>query len=279
MSTPSPDSPLEAAIVAVGTAAFAQGEFVALRKTPPAFPGVELAGHFLKHADEQTIVALEAVRRAAERFELDTRDHERWAIVAAPKFVGRLAGVQILERFAKSGGSGVPPHAVAQNSLHSVSGAVSIALGIHGPNVGLGGGPWAMADGLTAALTLFDTARIPGIWLLLTQFDPEPTPDEQGRPLAGTTCHAVALALMPGAAGNSRLSLYPGSAGRELSRDKPTLDKPTLDKRPEPSVAEVAACVESAERGLATRWSCWLPWGGRIELRLAAAEQTLRRAA
>jgi hypothetical protein len=112
------DDALEAAVVAAGCAAVPLGQFAALRKEPPTFGGVELAGHFLKHADEQTIVALRAIGRAIDAHDMRPREMTNWGVVAAPRYIGRLAGAAILDRFAKQGGSGVPPHAVAQNSLH-----------------------------------------------------------------------------------------------------------------------------------------------------------------
>jgi hypothetical protein len=263
------DVALQAAVVAAGSAAVPLGQFAPLRKEPPKFGPVELSGHFLKHADEQTIVALQAIGRAVKQYDLDPRQMADWGIVAAPRYIGRLAGASILDRFANLGGSGVLPHTVAQNSLHSISGAASIALGLHGPNVGVGGGPWAIGDGLVAALTLFDTAHVPGIWLLLTQFDPEPIPDEVGRPLNESVCHAVALALVPGSEGESQLTLRPGTAAIRAA----------VARWPEPNVAEIAAVARAASRGLTSRWACWLPWGGRVELRLATASGALRFAA
>lgn len=262
----SPD--LTAAVVGAASAAARLSECGPLRKSPPSYPGVELSGHFLKHADEQTIVALLAIRKATDRYGIDPRQLAGWGIIAAPRYIGRLTGANVLYKFPRGGTSAVAPHIVAQCSLHSVSGAASIALGMHGPNLGVGGGDWAIADGLTAALTLFETARVPGLWLLLTEFDAEPMPDEEGRPLNDPTCHAVALALVPGVAGDSQLTLRPGSHSKSLRADYP-----------EPTVAEIAACIEAADRGRPARWACWLPWGGRVELRLAAAEQQLPRAA
>jgi hypothetical protein len=262
------DVVLQAGVVAAGTAAVPLGGFAALRKMPPRF-GVELSGHFLKHADEQTIVSLLAVGRAIDQFEIDPRQTTDWAVIAAPRYIGRLAGAAVLDRFARQGGSGVAPHTVAQNSLHSISGAASIALGTHGPNVGVGGGPWAVGDGLTAALTLLDTPRVPGVWLVLSQFDPEPVPDDVGRPLNDSVCHGIALALVRGGSGHSQLTLRPGTSATRAA----------VARWPEPTVAEIAASIDAAQRGRASRWNCWLPWGGRIELRLAAAEQGLRSAA
>ncbi len=262
----SPD--LAAAVVAAGSAAVRLSACAPFRKSPPAYPGVELSGHFLKHADEQTIVALLALRQATDRNHIDPRDLAGWGIIAAPRYIGRLTGASVLYKFPRGGTTAVAPHIVAQCSLHSVSGAVSIALGMHGPNVGVGGGEWAIGDGLAAALTLFETAQVPGVWLLLTEFDTEPIPDAEGRPLNDPTCHAVALALQPGAIGASELTLRPGSHTKSLRASYP-----------EPTVAEIAACIDAAHRGRAARWACWLPWGGRVELRLAAAELALPQAA
>lgn len=255
---------LTAAIVAAGSAAARLSECAAFRKSAPVFPGVELAGHFFKHADEQTIVALRAVEQAAERYGIDTRELKGWGLVAAPRYIGRLTGANVLYKFPRGGTTAVSPHIVAQCSLHSVAGAASIALGMHGPNVGIGGGRFAMADGLVAALTLFETARVPGVWLLLSEFDVEPLPDEEGRPLNDPTCHAVALALVPGAIGVSQLTLRPGAQANSPGQDCP-----------EPTVNEMAACIDGAQRGLPARWAAWLPWGGRVEMKLEALEQSI----
>jgi hypothetical protein len=237
---------------------------VAFRKSAPAFKGVELPGHFFKHADEQTIVALRAVEQAAEHYRLDTRELKNWGLIAAPRYIGRLTGTNVLYKFPRGGTTSVSPHIVAQCSLHSVAGAASIALGMHGPNVGIGGGRFAIVDGLTAALTLFETARVPGVWLLLSEFDAEPLPDEEGRPLNDPTCHAVALAIVPGASGASQLTLRPGIHAKSLGHDCP-----------EPAVNEMAACIDAAQRGVPARWTAWLPWGGRVEMSLAAVEQAV----
>ena len=200
-----------------------------------------------------------AIREALAQSGLTRADMEGWGVVAAPRYIGRLAGAAVLDKFPKSGNSGVPAHQVAQNSLHSVSGAASIALGLHGPNVGLGGGPWSVAEGLTTALSLFDPALVPGLWLLVSQFDPEPIPDAQGNPQNNPLCYAVAIALDWRSATPGRLSL--------------ALDGPPVhggkSPWPEPTVPELAACIDAAARGLPTRWQCRLPWGGRLELRLA----------
>jgi hypothetical protein len=260
----SPAAPLSAGIVAAASATIRLADFAPYRKGPPLVPGVDLPGHFLKHADEQTITALAAVRQALAQSGLTPADMTGWGVVAAPRFIGRLAGAEVLDKFPRSGNSGVPAYQVAQNSLHSVSGAASIALGLHGPNVGIGGGPWSVAEGLTTALSLFDPALVPGLWLLMSQFDPEPIPDAQGNPQNNPLCYAVAIALDWRAATPGRLS---------LALDGP-LARGGKSPWPEPTVPELAACIDAASRGLPTRWQCRLPWGGRIEMKLPAAARS-----
>ena len=274
----------DAAIVASGAAAAPFSAFGAMRKLPPRFPGVELSGHFLKHADEQTILALEAIRRAVEQAGLNTSQHSEWGVVAAPRFIGRLNGGYILQRFAKGGGAAVPPHAVAQNSLHSMSGAASVALGIHGPNLGVGGGAWAIADGFAAALTLFQGAGVPGMWLLMTEWSPEPIPNERGEPLNETTCYAVAMAIVPRefgpreTCGDSKRfepSRPKGSTVRlrvpvKRSESGPATCRHAAPQPPEPSLAQLAASLDEARFGIPSRWSFQLPWGASIDLQLAA---------
>lgn len=90
----------------------------------------------------------------------------------------------------------VSPTILPQHSLHSVSGTISIALGIHGPNYGAGGGCGALGEGLLCAVTLMANGTLPGIWLVLTEWNPEPIPDEgNAHDVGDATCHALAIAL------------------------------------------------------------------------------------
>src|SRR5262249_6770324 len=133
----------------------------------------------------------------------DTPWHD-WGVLAAPRFLGRACLAQALQRFALEGAWGVSPHLIPHRSLHSVSGTVSQALGIHGPNFGVGGGPDSAAEGLLAAAALVAEQRVPGVWLVLTGWDPEPVLDSPGMPSpnghpreADSSCLAAALALTP----------------------------------------------------------------------------------
>ena len=90
------------------------------------------------------------------------------------------------------------PHLIPHRSLHSLSGTVSQALKVHGPNFGSGGGPHGAADALLTAAALLNGSRLPGVWVVLTGWDPEPATDAAGQVLSQENlCNAVALALVP----------------------------------------------------------------------------------
>jgi 3-oxoacyl-(acyl-carrier-protein) synthase len=109
-----------------------------LRQRPGPVVGEPLPTTFLKHADEQTVVGLAAVYQAIDDHALApagaARPFADWAVVAAPRFIGRAALAQALPRFVREGAWGVSPHLIPHRSLHSMSGAISLALKAHGPN-------------------------------------------------------------------------------------------------------------------------------------------------
>ena len=159
---------------------------------------------FLKHADEQTVVGLAAVLQAIEQHSLAEEDFTNWGILAAPRFFGRAALAISLQRFALEGAWGVSPHVVPHNSQHSLSGTVSQALSIHGPNIGVGGGLSSAAEGALVAAAMVGERHLPGLWLVLTGWNPEPilmhptTPARNGTGVADRChCKGIALALKP----------------------------------------------------------------------------------
>src|SRR5438067_465552 len=83
---------------------------------------------------------------------------------------------------------GLSPHFIPHRSQHAISGTISQALKIHGPNFGAGGGPGAAAEALLAGAVLLEGSRLPGVWVVLTGWDPEYVPDPEGRPTCETTC-------------------------------------------------------------------------------------------
>jgi hypothetical protein len=102
-----------------------------------------------------------------------------------------------LERFIAEGAWGVSPHLIPHRSLHSVSGTVSQVLKVRGPNFGVGGGPGCEAEALFTAAAMLRCQRLPGVWAVLTGFDPDAAPNSAGQPAAGTHLVGLALALTP----------------------------------------------------------------------------------
>jgi hypothetical protein len=201
----------------------------ALRLAPGPGIGESLPASFLKHADDQTVVGIGAIFRAIDQNpSLSSVTFADWGVLAAPRFLGRATLASALQRFALEGAWGVSPHLIPHQSLHSVSGTVSQALGVHGPNFGVGGGPGCASEGILAAGALLSEERVPSVWLILTGWDPEPVLERPGqsatnghRP-APSICSAAALALTtldPDWSG-AKLILGPGVACKPNGRPR-----------------------------------------------------------
>jgi hypothetical protein len=177
-----------------GTARADLAAIAGMRKTLPTWAPKDTPGHFLKHADEQTVLAVSALDQAISSAGKSIDHYRNWAIIAAPRFIGRIAGTSTLERFSRGGGPAISPHVIPQHSLHSISGALSILLASRQPNFGVGGTGDSLAEGLLASLT-FPAANCSGVWLVSTAWDPEPQLDDAGLCLNAPVCHAVALGM------------------------------------------------------------------------------------
>jgi len=233
----------ECAVPAWGVIAVPLEAIPALRKAPGEAPGIALPPNFLKHADEQTVLAVAAILRALTDFPMPIPSLEEWAIVAAPRYFGRIGAANTIRRFRSDGPRGPSPMAVPTLSLHAVSACISLALETRGPSFGVGGGPDNIPEGLLAGLSLQLEDRPPGTWLILSEWDEEPVPgtSPMGR--------AVALALTDRGAVSDRLRLR------------------LLPGTPCPSTATrlrgLAEFLAAPARG---RWSCPLEWGGELQL-------------
>ncbi len=223
-------------LAAAGASRAATNAVAALRQMPGP-RGNALPTGFLKHTDEQTLVGLASVFQAIRDYHLLDTCFTEWGVLAAPRFLGRACLAVALQRFALEGAWGVSPHLIPHRSLHSLSGTVSQALGIHGPNFGVGGGPDSASEVLVAAAALLAEGQVPGVWVVLTGWDPEPVLDGPNisangelRP-ADSAYVGAALALLPARPGwdGPRLTWYPpgtengfggsavsGIAGREF---------------------------------------------------------------
>lgn len=183
------------------------GEVARLRKRPGPIPEewTRVPPSLFRYADEQTIASTAAVFTAIEAMGLAPDRFEAWGVVSASRYLGRANLAVALRSFKAEGVWGTSPHLIPHFALHSASGSISLALGSHGPNLGVGGGRHAVSDGFLTALTWLSTRVVPGVWLVLSGWTPELVPD----PVANTPhegeCHALALALVNGGDGPGRV--------------------------------------------------------------------------
>jgi hypothetical protein len=239
-----------------------------MRKAIPAWVPEGTPGHFLKHADEQTVLAVAAIDRAVQALHLPREHFADWSIVAAPRCIGRLSGAYALDRFAKSGAPGISPHLIPQHSLHSVSGAMSILLGSRQPNFGVGGSGDSLAEGLFASLTI-PGAQPPGVWFIATGWEPEPELDERANIVNEPCCCAIVLALQR-AASNSR-----GQVAYRTNTSQPHGRQETSWS---PDLLTLSRALGTLPfTGASFAWA--LAWGGAIVLNVPAASAGLSAAA
>lgn len=230
----------------------------ALRDNPGLDSSPSLPPRFLRHSDEQTVVGVAAVLRAMAEPQLAGTDFSEWGVLAAPRLLGRLNAASMLSKFMEFGPPAISPHAIPQHSLHAVSSAVSVALGMRGPNFGIGGGPECLAEGLLVALTFLRAAQAPGMWLVLTEWDTDPIPDGNGGSTTPAVCCASALALVADAGSGTRLRLRPTPARQSRLGLVDWLSNPAL-------------------MSATGHWTLPLSWGGHIEF--VVGEQLQQRKA
>jgi hypothetical protein len=165
-------------------------------RTPPSL---------LRYSDAQTVAGTAAVFAAIEAMGTGPDRFEGWGVVAASRYLGRASLAAALRSFEAEGVWGTTPHLIPHFALHSPSGTISLALGLHGPNVGAGGGLHAAAEGFLAALTWLTAGVVPGVWLVLSGWSPELVPERKDGNAAAAQgpgaspgeieCQALALAL------------------------------------------------------------------------------------
>ncbi|MFM8890055.1 MAG: hypothetical protein ACKOTB_00275, partial [Planctomycetia bacterium] len=234
-------------------AAATLSEIQGLRDQPVPEGSPSLPHRFLRHCDEQTVVGMRAVLTAIAAAAEPRPSYTDYGVVAGACRAGRIATARSLALYRSGGAVTVSPHIVPQCSLHSLAGAVSVALGMHGPLVGASGGPHAVSEGLLAVFSLAAAGRgrgpLAGIWVVLAGWTSEPVLDRVGQPAASTprddepVCRAFAAALVPvtaaceaAGAGGPILSLHPVHAG-------PSASRPSVPPR---SVAEELLSLDTA---------------------------------
>jgi hypothetical protein len=192
---------------AFGVVQMPMKEIAGLRKTLAAASGRPIPPSLLKHADPQTVIGLASLLKAVDDFGWRDREFTDWGIIASPRFMGRINSTAALYRFRQTGAPGVSPLIIPTLCLHSMAGSLSLAMKCHGFNYGVGGGHGHLGDGLLTGLAARDDGNVPGVWVVVTQFSPEPRPDRTGVCTNQPIGHAVALALNTASAESCRLNL------------------------------------------------------------------------
>jgi len=256
---------LACAVIARATLRAHPEELAGLRNQLTLPSGVPIPAALLKHSDEQTIAALAAVLRAMSSAGLDDRACVDWTVLAAPRFLGRQALAHTLQRYAAEGAWGISPHVIPHRILHAVSGTISLALQIHGPNFGVDGIPTSSAQLLTTALATLSDGQVPGVWAVMTGWCPEPIPHHAATPAVNgqqrpALCGAVALALAP---------LRADWQGWELRLLPPVIShgpgKSNGQARPLFSLESFLDARTDDAPSAGAEWR--LCWGGSLELR------------
>jgi len=246
-------------VVAFGVERASLADLPRLRQAPGPLAGWEIPKRLLHRADGQTVVGFAAVLNAMNRWGMPVAHFEEWGVLAAPQYPGRSASAVALRKFIKSGVAAIMPHIIPQHSLHSLSGAISVALGMRGPNFGVGGGRAAMAEGLFAALSFLDDGPTPGLWLVLTQWVPELAPDTSGDGPDESVCHAVALALVSPRGGDLQMKVTVPGVAPGHPHARPAFPRLARDED-SCELAGVAALGKHLDSGQwsapAARWLC-----------------------
>ena len=191
---------IDSAVTAFKALRISFEEANALRKQSKALPG-DLGNSSLRHADEQTLTALAAVREAWTQYET-LPDFDRWGVVCSSRYLGRSAFADSLTKFAAEGPWNVSVQVVPNRSLHSPASMIGLGLGCHGPCVGVGGGLDGETDAWLTAMTLLQEKKLPGILLVFTGWDADEKVDLEGRQLNQPQCTSLVLALQPSSVTN-----------------------------------------------------------------------------
>ena len=212
-------------------------------------PGVPLPASALRNADEQSVVGLAAVISAKRQANLTKEQCAEWAVVAAPRYLGRITLTAAVRRFRVDGAWCMTPHIVPHQSQHAVAGVISQLLSVRGPCLGVGAGPGGCAEAAQSAATILDRESVPGVWLVMTGWDREPVLDEQNKLQADVVCHALALGLTPAIASNHLPCLHVRPSYAPAKCSTVAADRAWFSAAEE--VAQMLSAKETSSRGTA----------------------------
>ncbi len=246
------ESPLELDVEAFAGVEATRSTIPALRKK--LHNEDNLSPSLLKYADEQTVVSLAAILNTIQDFGLQDRPFSDWGVVAGPRFLGRETLTRVLDKFHLQGALGASPLITPYLSLHAVS----------GPNLGVGGGKGSMAQALLTGLAMQQEQSLPGVWVVVSEWEPEPIPGDDSQESPQPVCRAACLGLVPATAGRNtlKLRLFPQGA------------PDNLEGLPQTVAGLVQFLAFAAGPKPAQNWSCPLPGNGRLELTTTALAES-----
>jgi len=239
-------------IAAFATVSVPLTEIGALRARPGPPEAKPVVGKYLKNADEQTVAGISALFHALHSAGWSDTSFRDWGVVGVPRFLGRMSVALTTCKYLEDPSYSVSPHIIPNQSLHSLSGTVSLALSLNGPNFGVGGGPNAIPEGLLAALSVMKDNALPGLWVVVTQLDPDPIPNAAGAATNAVNVLAAAIALCP---------TQPGRGSLQLTSRQSTTAEPV-------SLGGLIQYLNAAPPKKMP-WSCSVPGIGTLQLSLA----------
>ena len=247
------DADLAGDVMGFGLFRMSAGDVAALRKRPGPVPQdwTRVPPSLLRYSDEQSIASTAAVFTAIEAMKASPAHFEDWGIVAASRYLGRASLATALRSFMKEGVWGTSPHLIPHFALHSPSGTISLAIGSHGPNLGVGGGFHGAAEGFLTALTWLAANVVPGVWLIFSGWTPELVPDPAGGAPCAGECLALALALVrPDSHSPRRASSFRAVYSEEMRRVEAPLDVSDLEKRLRARTGSPSRLIATDQQGV-----------------------------
>ncbi|WP_020470266.1 hypothetical protein [Zavarzinella formosa] len=153
-------------VAAVGRVICPVSEIPSLRAPLQQFFGDKISVSILKQADELTLFSLAALRSAIIQYGITKEQQAGWGVAANPCLPGRNRMKDSLEKYHAQGAWSVSPHYIPHCLLHSLSGLLSQALGINGPNMGIGGVPGTQEDVCLGMASWIAGGDVTGGWMV-----------------------------------------------------------------------------------------------------------------
>ena len=168
-----------------------------LRKNPGNWSaGGEPPASHLKLVDEQAVLGTVAV------LALSTGPAGKIGLLPSGRWLlrrGFWAGCGELRAFGallNLGPRSLSPIHIPTLSLHSISGVISLILQSRGSNFGAGGDCAHVSEALLTGLAIQHGSKLPGVWVILTGWEPESIPDDNGRSTNPILGYGIAMALV-----------------------------------------------------------------------------------